>query len=146
MPKWERILVHHSAGPDGAISNYEQIRAQHLSRGWLDIGYHAVVELVGSRVIHRPGRPTTMNGSHCPGQNAHALGVCVIGNFETTEPSAAHLHALTDQLATWCAIYDISPTAIFGHRDFRATLCPGKHLYGLLPELRIATAIRLADL
>lgn len=146
MPAWKRILVHHSASKDGVISDFEAIRQQHVVvNGWAEIGYHAVVERIGNSVVSRAGRPTTMQGAHCPGQNQKALGICVVGNFELEIPDAKHLSALVDQVSTWCAIYRIPVSEIKGHRDYRATLCPGRHLYSLLPEIRDQVAARLDE-
>lgn len=143
---WKRILVHHSAGKDGIAADRDAIRRQHIEvNGWLDIGYHAVIEQVGPAVIALPGRPETMHGSHCPGHNTTALGICVVGNFELEEPSEKHVEALIGKLAEWCAEYGIPVAAIHGHRDFRATLCPGQKLYVRLPSIRAAVADILID-
>jgi hypothetical protein len=39
-----------------------------------------------------------------------------------------------------CAQYGIKPTAIYGHRDFKDTACPGDRLYAALPRLRTEVA------
>jgi hypothetical protein len=36
-----------------------------------------------------------------------------------------------------CNQYGIPPTEIYGHRDYLSTtVCPGDHLYAMLPQLR----------
>lgn len=136
-PVWERILIHHSAGRDGVASDFEAILHQHVHvNGWRTIGYHALIERVGSQVVDRDGRPDTMIGSHCPGQNSKALGVCLVGNFETEHVGTDVLAKLIGRLERWCIKFNIPPEAIYGHRDFRQTLCPGANLYRLIPSLR----------
>ena len=137
MPRWNKILVHHSAGFDGVVSDFEAIKRQHVEvNGWQTIGYHALIERVGDKIVDRDGRPEYMNGSHCPGQNAMALGVCLVGNFEVESVGEKMLDALVDRLTRWCVHYRISPSQIYGHRDFRSTLCPGRNLYARIASLR----------
>jgi hypothetical protein len=80
-----------------------------------------------------------MQGAHCPGQNQIALGVCLVGNFEIEVVGMEMFDVLVARLAEWCMMYNISPNDIYGHRDFRATLCPGRNLYNLLGTLREKT-------
>lgn len=130
MIAWQRVLVHHSATHDGPGVDFAGIRNYHtapvpIGHGWQDIGYHSVVELVGSRAITIPGRPVTIEGAHCPGQNRIALGLCVVGNFDLAPPSHALLAEAADTIAGWCVRYSIPVHEIRPHREFRSTHCPG---------------------
>lgn len=126
--RWTRVLVHHSATHDGDGLDYRSIRSYHVDhQGWQDIGYHAVVERVGDRVFTIPGRPTTMVGSHCPGQNSTALGICLVGNFDLAPPSEALLEEAAETIAGWVARFGIAVGEIRAHREFKSTDCPGAH-------------------
>jgi len=60
------------------------------------------------------------------------------GNFEEEEPSAAQLTSLREMIAWLAAQYQVPPERVGGHKDFAETLCPGRKLHALLPELREA--------
>lgn len=150
--RWRRILVHHSAGADGVARDFDRILREHTlpppdGRGWRTIGYHAVIERVGETFMEIPGRPEWMVGSHCPGQNSIALGVCLVGNFETAPPPQPQVRMLVKKLSAWCRQYRIPIGEIHGHRDYRATLCPGEYLYQLISSgelhLRVAEDLNL---
>lgn len=71
-----KIILHCSATPEGRDFTVEQIRQCHLARGFSDIGYHYVVYRDGS--VHS-GRPESVVGAHCTGQNTCSIGVCYVG-------------------------------------------------------------------
>lgn len=125
MRRWRGILIHHSAGSDTDAKETEQYRRQHLAKGWLDIGYHFVVERVAGDYVAVPGRSLDMIGSHCPGKNASHLGVCFAGNFETSEVHELQLSVGAHLVAKLCLQFAIPLEAIEPHRKYRATLCPG---------------------
>lgn len=52
-------------------------------KGFKDIGYQWLVDPAGRRI---PGRPEWSEGSHAPGWNARSIGICLIGNFQTSMP------------------------------------------------------------
>jgi hypothetical protein len=106
------------------------------------------------------GLPMMVNGSHVGGFNAGNIGICVLGNYMTAPPSAAATRSLTHVLALLAAATRLDPlgttnyvnpvsgvsatiATIAGHQDWHnanpaagATLCPGDHLYALLPGIR----------
>ena len=128
MRKWTHILIHHAAMRDTPKRETDRIRAIHKNeRGWADIGYHWLVELVGEEYVAVMGRPETMQGAHCPGMNTKALGVCLVGNFEEAPLPEAQLGAAAALVARLCQKYGIPSENIHRHRDHRQTLCPGKH-------------------
>ncbi len=135
------IVVHHTAG--SSTSTVDDIRRLHRSRGFNDIGYHAVIYGDGS--LHR-GRPESRMGAHARGANRGSLGVTVCGNFQNSEPSQAQLVKLIYVLVHWCQIYGVDPDNIKGHRDVgtTATVCPGNNLYKSLPGIRRVVRLLLA--
>jgi hypothetical protein len=106
------------------------------------------------------GLPMMVNGSHVGGFNAGNVGICVLGNYMLAPPTNAAVRSLTLVLALLAAATRLNPlgttnyvnpvsgakatiATIAGHQDWHnanpaagATLCPGDHLYALLPSIR----------
>jgi len=106
------------------------------------------------------GLPMMVNGSHVGGFNAGNVGICVLGNYMLAPPTNAAVRSLTQVLALLAAATRLDPlgttnyvnpvsrakatiATIAGHQDWHranpaagATLCPGDHLYALLPTIR----------
>ncbi|MBI3893610.1 MAG: N-acetylmuramoyl-L-alanine amidase [Candidatus Wallbacteria bacterium] len=145
-----KLTVHHSSEPRAAhcrgCGTIRGIQAYHMhERGWNDIAYHYLIAPDGT--VYQ-GRPEGANGSHSR-PNRHKLGICVLGNFnrgeERISPSARA--SLVRLLAYLAGKYGISSRAIYGHRDFNSTDCPGDTLYGALSALRadVERTIRRAE-
>jgi hypothetical protein len=146
-----KILVHHTAGPnrpetglDAAVRTARSIQDFHMDgRGWGDSGQHFTISRGGvvlegrhhSLEFLRVGR-RQVEGAHCTGQNAVALGIENEGTYTAEDPPGVLWDRLRTLCAYLCAQYGIGPTQIFGHRDFKDTACPGDRLYGMLPQLR----------
>lgn len=131
-PVWSEIILHHSAGRGCDRKAWDGIRAFHVApppagRGWRDVGYHFGVGLDdrGHGTIFR-GRPLTVPGSHCPGHNNSAIGICTLGDFTSHPPPAVQLDQLILLVVDLCRLSAISHRSIYPHRQFRATECPGK--------------------
>lgn len=132
------LVVHHTAG--NKSDTVAQIRAQHLAKGWSDIGYHWLIDDKGK--IHK-GRPEDEQGAHAYGINERSLGVCVIGDYSRSKPSDAALSSLVFVLADLCRRFRLKRENIIGHRDAvrftktaTPTECPGDTFYTLMPEIR----------
>lgn len=124
--RWERVLIHHSAGPDTDGLEVDNYRDYHVRvRGWRDLGYHVVVERIAGGYEVILGRPLNMTGAHCPGQNTRAIGVCFAGNFEAEPPPRAMLEAAAPVLAGLMDVAEIPTSEIRRHSDYWATACPG---------------------
>jgi|GEM_PF-418191 len=142
----DRITVHHteSGQPmsrEAAISELQAIQSFHQQgRGWIDIGYHFIID--GSGRIWE-GRPFTVVGAHVKDKNDGNVGISLMGDFHKPKyekPTAAQFDSLI-ALARWLsAAYGISTDRILGHRDQEPTDCPGDILYARLGELRKAVA------
>ena len=120
-----KIIIHHSATPDGLVlKDFDAIRNYHINtNGWLDIGYHYVIESVANEYKIIKGRPEEMEGAHCPGENQQSIGICVVGDFTNAEPTDAQYLTLV-----YC-IKDIykrhGELPVYGHKNFYNTGCPG---------------------
>jgi N-acetylmuramoyl-L-alanine amidase len=125
-----RIIVHHSLTKDDEIVSWGAIRNYHKNvLGWLDIGYHAGVELT-TRGIYEVlwGRPWDLVGAHTRGENHNALGICFVGNYDRESPPSEMLKTGAKLLRYWCRLFNIPVDRIYGHRDFtRLKSCPGEH-------------------
>lgn len=159
VPIWNqrpvRIIVHHTATPnvtdlsreaaDGlarAIQNFHMDR-----RGWLDTGQNFTISRGGfvlegrhrSLEVLRLGRQQ-VEGAHCTGQNIVAVGIENEGTYSDLQPNPELWDRLRELCAHICRQYEIPPTEIFGHRDFKNTACPGDVFHGMLPLLRTEVA------
>lgn len=136
--KITHLVIHHSAtSPDASI---EDIRSNHLARGFDDIGYHYLIAPNG-RIFR--GRGEGQEGAHARGINSHSIGLCCLGNFEGSDVPPEQFSALVVLAAEICARYSIQPENVIGHRDVARisseatnTACPGEKLYALIDELR----------
>lgn len=125
------VVVHHSAMllSDGP----REIQYAHMHRrGFLDIGYHFVID--GRGRIYQ-GRSLAVHGAHVSNHNAGTLGIALMGNYEESEPIPEQLARLKWLIRTLMQKYPL--THLAGHSDFLPgkTLCPGKNLEPLLPAL-----------
>ncbi len=130
---WVRIVVHHSGIRNGNAARYD---AAHRRRGMQNgLAYHF---LIGNGVDSGDGEieigPRWHNqllGGHVKSYriNLTAIGICLVGNFEETHPSARQLAAFT-QLMDWLR-GEVVPKAqrFAGHRELRGeqTVCPGRN-------------------
>ena len=127
------------------------IYAYHVkSRGWRDIGYNFLIDKFGRIWEGRYGgvaRPVI--GAHTENYNDDGFGVSAIGNFEIAKPTAALIQAEGALFAWKLSLHGVNanatnvrigprvfPHAIEGHRDTKATACPGTYLYARIPDIR----------
>lgn len=126
MGKWKGMVVHHSESGDDAGLNTDDIRRYHIEENkWLDIGYHFLVEKVENGYECIAGRPLNMDGAHCKGCNSDHIGVCLVGNFMVSPPSAEQLATAAKYIRGLLVAFDIPKSSVFLHREKRDTNCPG---------------------
>lgn len=121
-----KIILHCTATPEGRDFSVEQIRQCHLARGFSDIGYHYVVYRDGS--VH-VGRPESVVGAHCSGQNSCSVGVCYVGG---EEPDGSHHPKDTRTPAQKKALRELVASlqkeypgaTVHGHYEFANKACP----------------------
>jgi len=150
----QAAFVHHTADRN----NYTRaqvpamIRAMYAyhvkSRGWCDLGYNFLVDKFGRTFEGRyGGMQLPVLGAHTGAFNSNSFGVSLIGNFEKTKPTRSMLEA-TARIIAWKLDANYrSPQAtvvldgsrlhtVSGHRDTKATACPGNDLYSQLGWLK----------
>jgi len=141
MPGPERITVHHSGGKALTVSGksatrrvIKAIQDDHQKRrGWIDIGYHYIVDRDGHVW---EGRPAAVVGAHAGSAAANDanLGVLVLGNFDLQSPTAPQIAGLEKLLRALCRKHGIPRSRVLTHREVReacgleSTECPGKEL------------------
>jgi hypothetical protein len=125
-----RLVIHHVGKLTRDVSA-EEIHKWHIDKDYGGIGYHFVIRKNG--VIER-GRAEDLWGAHCLNQNHDTIGICVVGDFDIQpEVPQAQLYSLKELVDLLCKKYPIK--GIYGHRDLKATTCPGKNLYAKVKEL-----------
>ena len=144
---WQYIVVHHSATPAGSAAAFHKA---HRARGWDGLGYHFVI---GNGNQSPDGRievgfrwDDQREGAHAGNDlmNQRGIGICLVGDFNKTSPTAAQMRSLRrlcDFLSAYC---EIAPQNLRLHRDFRQTACPGSHFprtFALRPPAAIRAAV-----
>lgn len=122
----EFIIIHHSATADGEKLSWQAIRRGHLAKRYRDIGYHYGIELINTRYEILTGRMLNESGAHCRGWNGQSIGICFIGNFERDRPPEGQIRLGLRLVESLREVFDIPEENVKPHRDFKATLCPGR--------------------
>ena len=132
--QWTYIVIHHSATPTGGAAQFDKA---HKAKGWDGLGYHFVIgngsDTADGQVEVGFRWPVQQHGAHAktPDQqyNDHGIGICLVGNFDETRPSAKQLVALETLVAYLADMYQIRQTSIVGHKmTGKSTDCPGNNM------------------
>lgn len=124
MRTLNRIILHCSATEEGKRFKMEDVRRWHVEgNGWMDIGYHFVIELDGKI---RQGRDLDVCGSHVKYHNSDSIGVCYIGGLKDGEPK----DTMTElQEMSWLLLVQSLRTifgtlSVHGHNEYANKACP----------------------
>ena len=156
----KKVIVHHTDTPNGDPNPAATVRAIYTyhvqTRGWNDIGYNFLVDEQGRIYEGRRARdygsgeiPSGEDldgegviGAHAEGANTGSVGIALLGTFTSQLPTPAAIDGL-QAMAAWKADrHDIDVLSgdayphLAGHRDTKATSCPGDRLYDRLPDIR----------
>lgn len=134
----KELWLHHSASPSGYAARVRAIQNFHMDvRGWSDIAYSFLVNHDG---LVYEGRGPGVSGAHTAGHNSISHAICVMGNYDTTQPTTKALNAVVELARHgyeegWWPQYFTG-----GHRDASgaSTSCPGTHLYSNLSAINAA--------
>ena len=162
----KHLAVHHTAGiGDGLAQTTEQCAAQvraiqafhQDTRDWNDVGYSYLICGTGDVFQAREDDDdaTDVWGAH-DGFNRGSMSVSLMGYFHPPYnqiPSEPMMGSLIQTLAWMADIRAIDPldsslyeaygavrTNIYGHREVRATECPGDTIFALKDSVRSAVA------
>jgi hypothetical protein len=156
-----------------SVSTVRELYRSTVASGYRDIPYHWLIDPDGVVFEGRWARPVPsgrtpngeddrgwcVRGGHALHYNDRSIGVAYLGNFVDRAPTNAATDALVSLLAWKCERWGVDPTGatryrlndgstqrfpnICGHRQVRATLCPGPAVADALPGLRVAVGQRL---
>ena len=121
------IVIHHTAASESAWG-WEDIRSDHISKGWSDIGYHYGIGADGTTYT---GRDEDDVGAHAYGNNADSIGVVLLGDFHDTGtlPTSAQLDSTAELLSELLRTYGLSTDDLQPHSALGSasghTDCPG---------------------
>jgi len=126
------IVVHHTVTPQ----NYspDSLRAIFKARFGVNyIGYNFYINGDGKVYSDIGADGFGIHNNVGRLQNYNSVGIALAGNFEHQKPTQAQLNSLSNLIKDLMAKYNISKSNIVGHKDMKATACPGKNLYALKP-------------
>jgi hypothetical protein len=150
------LIIHHGASSNTS-SNWAGVVAAYFdyhvnSNGWSDIGYNYLVAPDGTLFVGRGGGEN-VQGAHMCSKNQNTMGVCMIGNYVSENPTTASVDKLVKILAWKASVNSINPLGssnlanygfslanVCGHQDGcggpSSTECPGNMLWAQLSTIR----------
>lgn len=138
---YDRITIHHTGSEmpifvtkrEKVIDAINNVLKDHLDRQYGDIAYHFLIDYAG-RVW--AGRSLAYEGAHVQDQNENNLGIVLLGNFDEQEPSGEQINSLFRLIQGVRRTFGIKLHRVYGHRDLGYSVCPGKHLYSHVQQLK----------
>ncbi len=140
---WRYVVLHHTATAGGDVAQLDREhrgRTDRQGRPWRGVAYHFVIgngQGMGDGVVEPTFRwREQLAGAHAGGEpfNAQGIGVCLVGNFDEQAPSERQQRAALELIDYLVERHEIPRSNIVGHRDIKATACPGR----LFPLARLA--------
>ena len=134
--RWTAIVIHHSATENGNAAIFDKRHRE--ENYWEGVGYDFVI---GNGTDSGDGQVEVtfrwrrqIAGAHCGGTpgnwaNEDAVGICLVGNFDYTVPTARQMQSLLKLIRFLQKRYGISKNRIYGHKTTpgaRVTDCPGR--------------------
>lgn len=136
--KWVAIVIHHSATEKGNAAIFDKMHRE--QNHWEGVGYDFVI---GNGIDSGDGQVEVtfrwrkqIPGAHCGGTannwaNRDGVGICLVGDFNRTVPTARQMESLLKLIRFLQKRYGISKSQIYGHKTTpgaRVTDCPGMKL------------------
>lgn len=134
----DKIILHHTATSSGtpqAIAHHH-VKCTGSGRCWPGIGYHFVIEKDGT--IYQTNYLETIS-YHTQGTNSTGISVCIVGNYDLEQPTAASIESL-NKLNIYLRSVLGKNLPVDQHRDFANKSCPGQNLYNY-PETGILNTV-----
>jgi hypothetical protein len=132
--RWEYIVIHHSDTKVGSATSFDRYHRE--VRKWDSLGYDFVI---GNGSLSRDGLvevgPRWVKqtiGAHAGVKkfNEDGIGICLVGDFSQTRPTAAQMQSLARLVGHLMKTYNIPPARVIGHNEAKdgKTNCPGKYM------------------
>lgn len=126
----EGVVWHHAAWNTQDIN---KIADWHVKGNqWAGIGYHGAIKKDGTYLILNSLETLSY---HSAGSNTKYIGICFLSNAEEDKLTDNQIKTAKLMLEGFCEVLDINQSV--GHRDVRATTCPGDAGYKQLKEEQI---------
>lgn len=132
--RWRYIVIHHSGVDEGTMKGMDEYHrdVRHMEHG---LAYHFVIgngHGMGDGEIGVSERWTgQLNGGHLASetQNRYSIGICLVGNFETSKPTPKQIERLTALIQALMKRCSLPRTAVKTHRKINVvgTKCPGRN-------------------
>jgi len=133
--KWTAIVLHHSGTENGNVAIFDKWHRE--GNHWEGVGYDFVI---GNGTNSGDGEVEVTfrwreqrTGAHCKTPdnwaNESAVGICLVGNFDNSAPTARQMQSLMKLIGFLQTRYGISKNRIYGHNTTpgaQRTACPGK--------------------
>lgn len=130
---WRYIVIHHSATRTGNARSFEYYHRykRHMQNG---MAYHFVITngVSSPDGFIEPGNrwKKQLAGGHTKSlaMNDLGIGICLVGNFDKTLPTAKQMNALSRLVRALQKECGIPASRVIGHKDVKKaqTRCPGK--------------------
>ncbi|PIU19467.1 MAG: hypothetical protein COT18_07370 [Elusimicrobia bacterium CG08_land_8_20_14_0_20_59_10] len=129
--------AHYPGTYDRALAEMQFIQDFHQNgRGWIDIGYHFLIDPFGNIF---EGRPISVVGAHVKYHNTGNIGISIMGSFHPPVSNIFTPGAKGSFLAVGTYLkdtYTVNRSSFYAHRDLGPTACPGDGLYAVMGTLR----------
>ncbi len=139
---WKYIIIHHSATDAGSVKAFHKF---HTQQGYGGIAYHFVIGngngMKDGEVQETFRWKQQISGTHVSvnawDHNIFGIGICLVGNFESSPPTKSQMTALRKLISRLKRTYSIKTKNIIGHKYVKyddasgrkeQTACPGKKL------------------
>jgi len=120
------IVLHHTVGNSTA----ESFARYHVSKGWPGIGYHFLIDNEG--LVYQTNTIDTIS-YNVSKRNREVIGISLIGNYEEKVLNKKQKASIRNLVNILKVIVGDIP--VRGHKEFKATLCPGKHIVEYIKTL-----------
>jgi hypothetical protein len=133
---FNRVVIHHTVSSNTYTDGAEQVRNIYkyhaYTRGWGDIGYNYLIDRFGNIYEAKMGGEGVFGYHAYAPANRMSIGISLIGDFTSEQPSDAMLNSLKNLLAEKALLYEFpslkyssgaeskwinSDYTVFGHRD-----------------------------